>query len=71
MNRVVIASFEENVISLLGGIKEFPAEMVVMLVPRQSMEAKKSSNYFDLINIPIEIVKLDDKKDFELHAAWK
>ncbi|MBI2598402.1 MAG: hypothetical protein HYW50_04355 [Candidatus Diapherotrites archaeon] len=66
MKHVVIAPFEDNARTVLSGIKEFPTEKVVLLVPSHSMaKAREALKEFELVKVPVELVELDSETDFE------
>ena len=66
MKHVVIAPFEDNAKTVPSGIKEFPTEKVILLVPSHSMsKAMEAQKEFELVRVPVELVELDNEKDFE------
>lgn len=66
MKHTIIAPFEEDINSVLAGIKEFPTEKVVLLTPTDCLgKAKKTEKEFSRFNIPVEIVEIENDKSFE------
>ncbi len=66
MKHVVIAPFEEDINSVLAGVKEFPTEKVILLTPLEHLgKAKNAQKEFSRFKIPVEIVELESDNNFE------
>ncbi|MBU0635791.1 hypothetical protein KKE06_02080 [Candidatus Micrarchaeota archaeon] len=66
MKHIVIAPFEEDINTILAGIKEFPTEKVILLTPNEYLgHVKKAEKEFARFGIPLETVAIENDKSFE------
>lgn len=66
LKHVVIAPFEDYLEGLFAGVREFPTEKIILLVPEaKSMNAERAKKELEKFRIPVEIETIENPDSLE------